>query len=91
MRKDGYVAKTRCSCGATILWKADEPQSDEWLLVAKPDMPDDLNDPKSMLDATTDAAFCSNCGRLWVAWQGPLTRLAEYVPVDPNMRPARLE
>jgi hypothetical protein len=47
-------------------------------MVAKADMPDDLNDPKSMLDATTDAAFCA-------------TSLAEYVPVDPSVRPMRPE
>jgi hypothetical protein len=82
------VAKSRCTCGATVLWKADEPQSDEWLMVAKPDMPADLNDIKLMLRATTDAAFCANCGRLWVAWQGA-DRPAEYVPVDPSVRPVR--
>jgi hypothetical protein len=38
------VARSRCTCGEQVLWKADEQQSDEWLLVAKPDLPDDLND-----------------------------------------------
>src|SRR5580765_3488550 len=41
-------------------------------------------DGVDMLRATTDAAFCANCGRLWVAWRGCDTR-AEYVPVDPSV------
>jgi hypothetical protein len=83
------MAKSRCTCGEIVLWKADEPESDEWLLAAKPDLPDDLNDLWVEQDnALASAAFCHNCGRLWVAWdddQAP----AEYVPVDPTMRPVR--
>jgi hypothetical protein len=82
------VSKSRCTCGATVLWKADEPQSDEWLMLAKPDAPDDLNDLGSMLRVTTDAAFCRNCGRLWVAWDGSDSP-AEYLPSDPSVRPIR--
>lgn len=38
------MAKQRCACGETILCKADEPHSDEWLMAAKSELPDDLND-----------------------------------------------
>jgi hypothetical protein len=72
-----------------VLWKADEPQSDEWLMVAKPDLPDDLNDLyEARHHVQTGAAFCSHCGRLWIAWGGGES-LAEYVPADPTVRPVR--
>jgi hypothetical protein len=83
------MAKTRCTCGQIVMWKADEPVSDEWFVVAKPDLPDDLNDLwLERLDVWTSAAFCSNCGRLWIAW-AEFDELAEYVPVDPTVRPVR--
>lgn len=80
------MARSLCTCGNQVLWKADEPESDEWLLAALPDVPEDVND-RHWLDATAHAAFCSNCGRLWVAWSGE--DLSEYVPADPTVRPAR--
>ena len=83
------MARCLCTCGENVFWKADEPQSDEWLLVAKPDLPDDLNDLKlKRHEAWRDAAFCRNCGRLWIAWKD-LQDLAEYVPVDAAVRPVR--
>jgi len=87
--EDDAIAKSRCTCGAAVRWKADEEQSDEWLLVAKPDLPDDLNDLwEKQHDLQTAAAFCSNCGRLWISW-GDDETLAEYVPSDPDIRPVR--
>jgi hypothetical protein len=82
------MARSRCTCGEIVLWKADEPQSDEWLLAAKPDLPDDLNDLWLNDSTGASAAFCRNCGRLWVAW-GDQQRPAEYVPADPTVRPLR--
>jgi hypothetical protein len=80
------MARSRCTCGEQVLWKADEPQSDEWLMVAKPDLPDDLNALRD--HPPTDAAFCSHCGRLWVVW-GDNEMATEYVPFDPAVRPMR--
>jgi hypothetical protein len=83
------MARSRCTCGEVVLWKADEPQSDEWLMVAKPDLPDDLNELyEARHHVQTGAAFCSHCGRLWIAW-GDGETLAEYVPADPAVRPVR--
>jgi hypothetical protein len=83
------MAKSRCTCGEIVLWKADEPESDEWLLAAIPDLPDDLNDLYvKRRNVWTQAAFCRNCGRLWVAWADGDTP-AEYVPADPAGRPRR--
>ena len=85
------VGKSRCTCGAIVFWKADEPESDEWLLARKAELPDDfgdLNDPKQNYLLTTDAAFCSNCGRLWIWWRDA-GYPAEYVPADPAVRPVR--
>ena len=79
------MARSMCSCGTVILWKADESQSDEWLLIAKPDMPDDWD---GVFPASTGCAFCSNCGHLWVHW-GTNESLSEYTPVDPGVRPVR--
>ena len=78
------MAKSACTCGNQILWKADEPQSDGWFLVATPDLPDDRKVPP----LATRGAFCSACGRLWVAW-GEDNSLTEYVPTDPDARPTR--
>ncbi|MDH5371470.1 MAG: hypothetical protein OEX97_00840 [Acidimicrobiia bacterium] len=36
------MARSRCTCGSQILWKADEPESDEYLLIPKSKLPDDL-------------------------------------------------
>ena len=74
-----------CTCGHVILWKADEPQSDEWFLIARPDLTDDLD---GVFRASTGCAFCPKCGRLWVGW-GQGEALSEYVPVDPNVRAVR--
>lgn len=79
------MARSMCTCGAQVLWKADEPQSDEWLLVAKPDLPDDL-DHVTLLGVSRQCAFCSACGRLWVAWDDG-SALTEYVPADASARP----
>jgi hypothetical protein len=69
--------------------KADEPQSDEWLLVAQPALAlDKEHEPQWLLEHSTAGAFCSNCGRLWAAW-GPGVELSEYVPADPTVRPVR--
>jgi hypothetical protein len=71
-----------------LRWKADEPESDEWLLAAKPDLPDDLG-WLSIVPASTTAAFCPTCGHLWVAWNNDNCDLVEYVPTDPAVRPVR--
>jgi hypothetical protein len=81
------VARSRCSCGAQVLWKADEPESDEWILVSKLDLPDQL-DHVALAGVSTQCAFCRNCGHLWVAW-GDGRTLSEYAAVDPNVRSAR--
>ena len=76
------MAKQRCRCGETSFWKADEPHSDEWLMVAKSEVPEDLNDfYRGPISHTTSAALCSNCGRLWVAWRNE-NPVIEYLPVD---------
>jgi len=80
------MARSLCSCGEEILWKADEPQSDEWRLLAAPDIG---GDPWAALGAAASGAFCSNCGHLWVAWGHTSTVLSEYAPVDPSVRPRR--
>ena len=38
------MAKSRCSCGRVIYWKADEAESDEWFIVAVPGLPDRMTD-----------------------------------------------
>ena len=56
---------------------------------ARQDLPDDLNDLwLKRWKAWTSAAFCRNCGRLWIIW-GESGPAAEYVPVDPAVRPVR--
>lgn len=65
-----------------MLWKADEPQSDEWLLIARQDLPDD---PGELVRIATAAAFCRSCGRLWIATRNS-NELVEYVPADPSTR-----
>jgi hypothetical protein len=58
------------------------PHSDEWLMVAKREVPGDLNDLyRGPTSRTTSAALCSNCGRLWVAWRNE-DPVIEYVPID---------
>lgn len=79
------MARSMCTCGNVILWKANEPESDEWCLIAKPDMPDDWD---GVFRASTGCAFCPKCGRLWVGW-GQGEALSEYVPVDPEVRAVR--
>jgi hypothetical protein len=79
------VARSRCSCGEILRWKADEPESDEWILVAKPDVPDE-HDHATLAAVATSAAICSGCGRLWIAW-GYSDALVEYVPVQGEGRP----
>jgi hypothetical protein len=79
------VARSKCRCGTQVLWKADEPASDEWVLAAKADLPDHLADLPAR---ATDCAFCPECGRLWVAWD-PVGTPAEYVPANPGTRPLR--
>ena len=69
-----------------MLWKADEEISDEWLLVAKGDVPDKTVD---LAGSSTSCVFCPDCGRLWIAWDSELSRLHEYVPADPTSRPHR--
>ena len=81
------MATSRCTCGEVIRWKADESQSDEWFLAAWPDLPDEPS--TTWPHAMAGAAFCSACGRLWVAWPGHDGRLSEYVPTDPTVRPVR--
>jgi hypothetical protein len=40
------------------------------LMVAKRELPEDLNDLyEAPVARTTSAALCSSCGRLWVAWR----------------------
>src|SRR3954447_22819861 len=82
------MARSTCSCGAQILWKADEASSDQWLLVSQADIPDDV-EVASLLSASTAAAFCSACGHLWVAWDHLDGGLAEYAPVDASVRTTR--
>lgn len=65
-----------------MLWKADEPQSDEWLLIAKRDLPDDLWETR--LDLWTTAVLCPNCGRFWIA-QADGAAPVEYVPARPAL------
>jgi hypothetical protein len=49
-------------------------------MVAKQEMPDDLNDlMRGPISRTSSAALCPSCGRLWVAW-GNEDPLVEYVP-----------
>lgn len=79
------MARAKCRCGAEVLWKADEPQSDKWLLIAKADM---AEDPAAFFASASAGAFCRSSGRLWVAWDDGVP-LAEYVPADPEIRPVR--
>lgn len=55
----GTVARSQCTCGAQIRWKANEPESDEWALVAERDLPDEL-DHLSFGAVSTQGAFCPN-------------------------------
>jgi hypothetical protein len=77
------MARSLCSCGTQILWKADEPESDEWYLIAAAGLPDDMG---QLLSAAQQAAFCSHCGHFWVAWDGG-AEISEYAPVDHTIRP----
>lgn len=74
-----------CTCGSQVFWKADEPQSDEWLLIARKNLPDD---PVELLGVATQVAFCWSCGRLWIANRNS-NELIEYVPTDPSTRAPR--
>ena len=58
------MARSTCVCGETILWKADEPQSDEHLLVALKELPEELSH-EALDRASTYGARCSRCGRLF--------------------------
>jgi len=59
------MARSLCTCGTTVLWKADEPHSDEWLLIRQHDVPDDLTH-EGLSTAGHQAAKCSSCGRFWI-------------------------
>lgn len=72
------MARSRCRCGVQLLWKADETESDEWLLIRPSDLPEDVSEISGVAE---HAAICSNCGRIWVAWQGS-DPPAEYALVD---------
>lgn len=84
-----FMARSPCTCGAPILWKADEPQSHEWLFAPLPDIPDDA-DVAWLYRWRTGAAFCPECGRLWVQWDPESDELTEYAPVNPAARPRRV-
>lgn len=75
------MARSLCRCGEQILWKADEPQSDEILFVAKHDLTDDWSD---LFRAARPAALCSACGRIWVAPDPKSADLVEYLPQEPG-------
>ncbi len=75
------MARSRCSCGAQILWKADEPSSDELLLIQKSALPDEV-DHAALLGLSAEAARCSQCGHLWVSWDRRVPKLIEYAPVE---------
>lgn len=74
------MARSRCTCGSQILWKADEPQSDEYLLIRQSEVPDDLSF-QSLFEVALPAALCPVCGRLWVQ-QEDGAELTEYVPQE---------
>lgn len=80
------MARSRCVCGTVLLWKADEPASDEWLLVAKATMPDALN---FLTLGGWSGVFCPTCGRLWADWGDQ--QLVEYVPSNPEARARRVD
>jgi hypothetical protein len=80
------MAKSTCRCGALLLWKSVEPQSDEWMLVAMPDVPESIG---GLMAISATGAFCPGCGRLWIGWDDSSNRLAEYVPADPATRAKR--
>lgn len=84
------MARSQCTCGSQILWKADEPQSDEYFLIAKNKLPDPLL-IQSLHDAAHHAAVCSVCGRIWVEHTGDVTELLEYVPQDHTRSPNLLQ
>jgi hypothetical protein len=63
------MAKQRCTCGETIFWKADEPHSDEWLVVAKPELPDDLNDLNQGRSPVRRAPPCAQTAGVY-GWPG---------------------
>lgn len=75
-RKTSQMAKSRCSCGRVLLWKSDEPASDEWWLVRMADIPDERADDFYMHGLS--AAVCPTCEHVWV--QHP-DGLIEYVPI----------
>ncbi len=64
------MARSRCTCGEEIRWKADELSSDEWLLVPKRDAFVDFN------GYAFDCAFCPSCHRLWIDTGEELSCLA---------------
>lgn len=57
------MARSTCECGESILWKADEPLSDEFLLVALKDLPEEL-DHEALSQVATHGARCPCCSRL---------------------------
>ena len=69
------VAKSLCTCGRVLLWKFDEPDSDEWRMIAMPDYPE-VDSFGAVLAASSAAVLCPDCGRLWVQWH----------PDDPECR-----
>ncbi|MCP4086192.1 MAG: hypothetical protein GY745_14225 [Actinomycetia bacterium] len=72
-----------------MLWKADEPLSDEWLLVRKHDIPGDLTHV-GLSQAGVDAAKCSSCGRFWIPEEVEIDALVALAPEEGWIREGRM-
>lgn len=71
------MARSVCTCGEQLLWKADEPQSDEYLIVRKTALPEE-EDWLALRNVSSSAVVCGACRRLWI--EADNGSLIEYTP-----------
>ena len=76
------MARSKCSCGTQILWKADEADSKEWLLIARNRSPNPLISKPFWVEGRVlpYVPTAANCGSHGMR----PTPAKEYVPAEPE-------
>ena len=74
-----------CQCGQQLRF-GEIPCPIEWLIISDKefDMFSDNIDREELYKSMKSILKCSECGRLWVYWEGFSIEPIEYVPVKPN-------